>query len=310
MTKYQDLPLLEESGERHAWDYFGRDDELGTLNRIAAEHVREAAGLVRTGEVISLNLTLDEPGVLADGRGTYEHHVDSARHGRDDHLDNLWLQGSSQWDGFRHVRFRQFGYYGGRQETDLDGSDVLGIDRFAAHGIVGRGVLLDVAGFAAATGLPWKQDERTVISLELLEQTAASQGTVLRLGDILMVRTGWLGWYRALNADDKARVGTAQTMCCPGLAAGRDIAEWLWDHGIAAVGADNAALEALPIQRESGFLHHRILPLFGMPIGELWDLDPLAEHCRADGRFEGFFVSGPLALRRGVGSPANAYVVK
>jgi hypothetical protein len=57
-------------------------------------------------------------------------------------------------------------------------------------------------------------------------------------------------------------------------------------------------------------LHHRILPLFGMPIGELWDLDPLAEHCRADGRFEGFFVSGPLALRRGVGSPANAYVVK
>jgi hypothetical protein len=39
-------------------------------------------------------------------------------------------------------------------------------------------------------------------------------------------------------------------------------------------------------------------------------LDPLAADCRADGRYEGLFASAPLHLRNGVGSPANAYLLK
>jgi len=34
------------------------------------------------------------------------------RGGRDDYVDNFAMQGSSQWDSLRHIRFREFGYYG------------------------------------------------------------------------------------------------------------------------------------------------------------------------------------------------------
>ena len=70
--------------------------------------------------------------------------VDRDRLGRDDSLDNFALQGSTQWDGLRHVRYREFGYYGGRQDEDLEG-DAIGMEHWARHGIVGRGILIDHA---------------------------------------------------------------------------------------------------------------------------------------------------------------------
>ncbi len=50
--------------------------------------------------------------------------------------------------------------------------------------------------------------------------------------------------------------------------------------------------------------------MLGLPLGELWDLDALAEDCAADGVYEGFFTSAPLRVRSGVASPPNALVVK
>lgn len=308
--KYDELPVLEGTEERCAWGYFSADDEIGTVNRIGAAQLVEAAGLVRVGKSISLNLPLDEPGPLADGRGSYVHHVEVERHGRDDRLDNFFLQGSTQWDGLRHVRFRQHGYYGGRQESDLDGSGVLGIDRLAERGLFGRGVLLDVAGFHEANGAEWPVWERTEITTDILDRVVEAQGVELREGDVVLVRSGWLEWYLSLTADDRKAVGTAQTMSCVGLEPRARMARWLWDNGVAAVACDNTALEALPIQSELGFLHHRILALLGFLVGELWNLDPLARDCRADGRYDGLLVSAPLHLRNGVGSPANAYLLK
>ena len=58
------------------------------------------------------------------------------------------------------------------------------------------------------------------------------------------------------------------------------------------------------------FLHIRLLALLGIPIGEMWDLEALAADCAADGRYGFLLTSSPLALRGGVGSPANAIAVK
>lgn len=307
---YEELPILEDTGERHAWNAFGGNDEFGSLNRLGAQQVIDAARLVQTGDVIRLDLPLDVPGTVSEERGRYVHKVDVSRIGRDDWLDNFYLQGSSQWDGLRHIRFRQFGYYGGRQEEDLDATGVLGIDRVAERGVVGRAVLVDFAGDADDRGLDWSPDERVEISVEDLERLLLRQGTGLRKGDILLVRTGWLDWYLGLEGDEQEAAGTAETMSSVGLAPTREMAAWLWDNGVSAVAADNVALEALPISREQGFLHHRILVLLGMLIGELWNLTPLAEHCMQDGRYEGMLVSAPLKLPNGVGSPSNAYVIK
>jgi hypothetical protein len=58
------------------------------------------------------------------------------------------------------------------------------------------------------------------------------------------------------------------------------------------------------------FVHFRLLPLLGSPIGELWDLDALASDCASDGVYQFLLTAALLNLRAGVASPANALAVK
>jgi kynurenine formamidase len=312
---YDALPVIEATGDAHAWDVWGRDDELGSVNRLGPAQVAAAARLVRDGRVINLTLPLDEPapGLSADREG-YRHHIEVRRQGRDDSLDNFYLQFSSQWDGLRHIRYREFGYWGGRQEADLD-AGALGIERWARHGIIGRGVLVDVPRFMERGSRAYALDERAPIGPSLLEAILEDQGVAPETGDILLLRTGWLAWYLELDAGARQALrGSLHPgeggLHCPGLDPTRATAAWLWDHGVAAIAADNPALEALPVDREQGFQHRRLMPLLGMPIGEFWQLDELAADCASDGRYACMLVSAPLHLPGGVGSPANAYAVK
>jgi kynurenine formamidase len=96
----------------------------------------------------------------------------------------------------------------------------------------------------------------------------------------------------------------------PGLDPSVETAGWLWDRGIAAIAADNPALEALRVDAAVGFQHRRLIALQGMAIGELWDLEELAEDCAQDGVYEFMLVAAPLYIPGGVGSPANAYAIK
>ncbi|GAA1857273.1 cyclase family protein [Pseudonocardia ailaonensis] len=308
--KFADLP--EIAGERHAWDVWGRDDELGSLNRVGPAEILAATQTVRDGTVVPLTLPLDEPDPgLFERRTAFEHVVETTRNGRDDKVDNLWLQFSSQWDGLRHVRFREHGYWGGRQEEDLDAGDALGIDRWSVRGPMGRGVLVDVARFHVEQGRPWAPDEAFDITPAVIEEVAAAQGVTFRPGDFLILRTGWVEWYRAQSPSARAamRGSVGNGLACPGLDSARETAEFLWDNGFASVAADNIACERLPVDRGKGFLHRRVIPLLGMAIGEFWELSGLSEACAAAGRHEFLLVSAALRIPRGVGSPANAYAV-
>lgn len=53
-------------------------------------------------------------------------------------------------------------------------------------------------------------------------------------------------------------------------------------------------------------LHETFLAMWGMPIGELFDLEGLAKECRELKRWEFYFSSWPLNLFGGVASTANA----
>jgi len=57
-------------------------------------------------------------------------------------------------------------------------------------------------------------------------------------------------------------------------------------------------------------MHRTIIGLWGMPIGEMFRLDMLAEDCAADRRYEVFFTSAPLNKLGGVASPPNALAIK
>jgi kynurenine formamidase len=314
---YDELPTLP-TGERMAWELFGPDDELGCLNFLTPEVVRTAAGLVSSGERVSLNLPIGLPKSLfwTTQRKLHplEHKITVTRRNRDDHLNNFFLQSGTQWDGFAHVRYREYGYYGGRDDADLDERGSIGIDRWARQGIFGRGVLVDTVNYRQKRSLPVNPQERYAVTASLMAEILDDEGVTLMQGDIVVIRTGWLEWY--LSLDETEVSGLAEqfesdraSMDWPGLDPRIETVRWLWDNRVAAIAADNPTLEVIRFEPAEGWAHHRLLALLGMPLGELWDLQQLAAHCAAKRRYTFFLSSAPLALPKGVGSPANAYAI-
>ncbi len=123
-----------------------------------------------------------------------------------------------------------------------------------------------------------------------------------------MVRTGFMARY--LEASLEERVELCANPVSAGLSPAQSTATYLWDGGFAAIAADNPSLEVMPRDLSVDSLHLRLIPMLGFPIGELFDLETLAEACRRDGRFSCFFCSVPLNLPGGVGSPGNAIAIR
>jgi kynurenine formamidase len=317
---YADLP--GKDGLRHAWDVWGDRSTFGCLNFLSPERVVGASRLVTAGLVFPLNLALELPDPPLFGRARARHEV---RRGspvfQDDLLQDWNTQVSSQWDGFRHVCFPGRGYFGGLDDSQH------GVHHWAQQGIAGRGVLADVARWRLSNGHPLRLDAPDPIEPEDLEACLASQGVTMEPGDILLVRTGWLAWYRSLDSEERAQKTNLKNLKTPGLRASEKMAQVLWDMHIAAIAADNPALEVWPIgaleqQAEKDtaatdparaykfHLHLRLIPMLGLPIGELFDLDRLAEDCGRDRRYTFLLTSAPLNLERGVASPPNALALK
>lgn len=312
IPRYEQLPVREGAPAGSAWGVFGDEDQLGTINLMTLPRVRAAARLVRTGRVFALNLPIDIPNPPLFGRGRHQHVINEYGGGGyilDDYLDNFFPQASSQWDALAHVKHPKLGAYNGFADSEITGrgGDKLGIDHIARRGIAGRGVLADVARHYERTGRTIDFTRPTVIPLEDLEATLKAQRTRIKPGDMLMVRIGWTQWYMGLSPEQKAEL--ARETVVPGIEGTRRTARWLWNAGVAAIASDSPALEPLPVQSRD-FLHFHLLAFFGMPIGEMWNLDPLADDCAADKRYEFFFTSAPLNIPGGVGSPPNALAIK
>ena len=308
LPEYAELPRLEDIGANHAWGVFGPDDDLGTLNLLDPATVQQATSVVRTGERVGLSLPLDQPDPPLFRRRPFQHTVTRNGSMWDDRLDSFFPQGSTQWDGFRHHRVRQHGFYGGVVDDPGSGNERLSIHHWARTGIIGRGVLLDVRTHLD-DGRYAPLTDRSITAGDL-RATADAQGTPVRPGDILCVRTGWLSAYRSLDADARADIAAQSSgFSSVGLAADESTAELLWDWRIAAVAADNPAVEVTPGDPAVGSLHRRVLALLGIPLGELFDFDSLAARLHTESRFDFLFVSIPLSLVGGLGSPANAVAV-
>lgn len=300
------------------WGRWGEDDVLGTLNFIDEAKRVEAAALVRSGQVISLAQafntdgpqkgwrrrtnpvhTMTDTGTDAErGNQGFPHGIGGA-----DDVISMPLQCSTQWDGLGHIFDRGFAW-NGRRAGDVvtsDGDLVTGIEH-AASVIVSRGVLLDVARHLRPdTG---ELDDGYAITVADLEATASTQGVTITKGDIVLVRTGQYARTRRDGWQDYAG-GAA-----PGLSL--TTAGWLHATEIAAIATDTWGFEVRPNEFDvPAFqpLHQVAIPNIGLTIGEMWNLDELAEACARRGSWEFLLSAAPLPITGAVGSPINPVAI-
>ena len=245
MRRYRDLLHRTDGPPGSAWGEFGPDDELGTIGRLTPDRARAGAACVRTGEVFNLDLPMDamDP-PLAAARRTARHTIfgRNAFH-RDEHLDDVFPQASSQIDGLRHFGHPDHGFYNGASgERLVPGDPLLGMQHWAEHGIVGRAVLVDVARHRDAEGRPIDHRAGEPIPVADVVAAAERQGSRFEPGDLLLLRLGWVHHYRTATTAAERTALPAEPRH-PGLIQSHDTLEWLWDNEFALVAADNFALE-------------------------------------------------------------------
>ena len=99
----------------------------------------------------------------------------------------------------------------------------------------------------------------------------------------------------------------------PGLEPSLESMEWLWNSQFSAIAADNPGFEAWNAAlggSDADFqMHWYLLSGFGLPIGELFDLEALSVACQKANRWTFLFTSQPLNIPGGVGSPPNAIAI-
>jgi hypothetical protein len=314
LPAYDELPVRAGAPAGSSWGLWGDDDTLGCLNlTLDPEKIAGTTRLVKRGAVFPLDWDRALPDPPYFGRPAVRHEVEGDPGGtQDDVLHDFNPQASSQWDGFRH-----FGT-GGHKYNGLP-SDQHGVDHWARKGIVTRAVLVDVARYRERRGDPVNMAASVAIGPEELLAILADQGTSVGPGDVLLVHTGWIDWYLSLPREVREKLSRLRAPRCPGLRAGRDMVATLWNLHIAAVASDTPSMEVapfgagLPDDEQGGpywSLHQHLLPLLGMPIGELWDFRALAADCDQDHVYECMLTSAPMNIRGGVGTPPNAIAIK
>jgi len=313
---FDSLPPVKGMPQGCSWGFWnkgGKRDNLGTLNLLTADVVKEASKEIKSGVRVQLDWKLSEP-KLGSGRKLVEQKViDFHDHGSlygFDYEVHFNTQCSSQWDGFSHFAMQKTQKY----YNDLNHSDVATSSDNRTHhwvengGIAARGVLLDHARYRKLKGLPdLTQFETQVVSVEELEDVAKFQGTSFKVGDILIVRFGFTDWYNA--TDSHTRAENVKPFKFVGVKGDEAAARWIWNHHFAAVVGDNLSFEAWPPANLDGCLHEYLLVHAGTPIGELWNLEPLAKACEEHNRWTFFLTSAPLYVPDGIASPPNAIAV-
>lgn len=307
-----------------AWGVWGPNDQLGTVNLLTDEVVQQAAAEIKTGRSVSLNWPINFPEKPMFGRKGPEVCA-LANHGadlplRDDEI-HVNTQSGTQWDGMRHFGVLEHKvYYQGVSASDVPVGPLhlpdpnvidpvntnLGVQNWATHGICGRGVLLDLVRYYTKEGKPLPYDPWSThgISVAELEAVAEAQGVKFRAGDILLLRVGFIQKYHQVTGEERdALPGRPETFA--GIEQSEDMKKFLWNNHFAAIASDQPALESWPAEVTT-YLHQTILGLWGMPLGEFFDLEKLSEVCAETGRYTFFFSSWPMHIIGGCASPPNA----
>ena len=321
------------------WGDFGPADQHGRMNLITPRKRLLALAEARLGLTFCLSLPLDLPGWPADSRRLAPAFHPVMREGRvafnlplerldplctdvtSDEAVTLYSHYSTHWDGFSHrgALFDADGdgveealFYNGHAIVDAvtgkgRGGSVaataVGIEEMAETCVQGRGVLVDLERHCGAAGVD--------VGYDFFMQILEADGIVIEEGDILCLHTG-LGRrivpFEGRPDPELRSAGAALD------GHDRRLLDWITDSGVAAIAADNPAVERTgPSQpgsrlchRGSGLpLHEHCLFKLGIHLGELWYLSELSDWLRENGRSRFLLTAPPIRLPGASGAPVN-----
>jgi kynurenine formamidase len=303
------------AGKLRNWGRWGPEDQRGTLNFIDPAALKRGADSVKQGKLFCVGLNYDANGPQPGGGRVNPLRTSTAvdsplgppgsRASYADDVVTMFLQAATQWDSFAHVHYDGVMYNNFKVCDHLSaaGATRCGIEHLARPGITSRGVLLDIARMKNVDILP----RDYAITPDDLNAACEKFGVKIESGDILLVRTGQIREF-TLNQD---------RLAFNGLQAGLSptCAEWMHDKSIAAVTADNMAVEILRAEPDPAYgelmpLHMLTLRDMGMPLGEIFDFEELGADCAKDGQYSFMFSGPPLPFTNGFGSPLNPQVIK
>jgi kynurenine formamidase len=316
--------LAQYASELSNWGKWGPEDEIGTLNYVTPDAVVGAGRLIQSGKVFPMGMNLDSNGPQSGWGGRNNPIRTMLATGTDaalgrqgdgsvvyaDDMVTMPLQCATHWDAVGHV------FYQYRDENDQlqtvmwngypasfvssAGCEKCGIEKTRGK-MVGRGVLLDMARFKGTECMA----DGEGITCSDLEECAKAEKVEIKLGDFVLVRTGQLG--KCLKS---GQWGTFAAGDAPGLEF--ESLKWLHDTEVAAIAMDTWGVEVRPNRSEELFQpwHQICIPILGMTMGEMFQLDDLAEDCSQDGRFDFFFAAPSLPFTWGAGSPINPIAIK
>jgi kynurenine formamidase len=308
-TEY-DIPTTETLDAMYQslknWGRWGHDDQSGALNHMTDGHRVAAAGLVRSGESISLARDLGtEP--TAENPRPAEHHMLASGDARDsngipgyeaarDHIA-LDIHGLSTThvDALSHM-FVAGEMFGGRPASDVRSDGAMSNTVMSmADGVVGRGVLLDIPRALGCDFL----DSGEVVTKRDLQSAEEAQSVRVGTGDVLLVSWGRAARRMAKKGFDGFSGLHAE--CLP----------WLHEREVAVLGSDGIS-DPMPFVGTPRWpfpVHQIGITAIGLHLIDNMALARLSVACAAAGRWEFLFTMGPLRIAKGTGCPVNPIAV-
>jgi kynurenine formamidase len=290
---------------------YGPDDEVGSLNEMTPAAVVAAAKLVKVGKVYDLDPGRFRGMPLWPGHPPFEVLTFRTPMGEYNQKDQGWLlknndahigfisdviigtvHTGAHLDSLAHITVGQDNhwYNGFNAGTDLGDWGPLKADASTIPPVVTRGVMIDVAAYKGMKMLP----AAYCITVADLQGTLKKQGTALKPGDTVLVRSGQLSVW-----PDKAEMGKGN-----GAGLGLEAVKWLAEQNkTILMGVDQAAFECdSPDSTNPHPVHEYMLIQNGIHIMEFVYLENLAK----DKVYEFMFVVTPLKIKGATGSMIRA----
>jgi kynurenine formamidase len=298
MTETDFRALFDRLRARPSW---GRADTRGALNNITPDRVMAAVGEVKLGRSVSLASPIEhEP--AADNPHPSRHTMtqdasDAPDQGLSFAMDQIGMNihgdADTHIDALCHVIY-DGKLYNNRPAAAVteQGAGELSIS-VAAHGIVGRGVLLDIP---RVRGVPWLEPGEHVTADDI---TAAEKDQQVQLGqgDLAFIRVG----HRLRRAQQgpwdaaSARAGLHPAAL-----------EYLADRKIGLLGSDGNNDTAPSMVQGVDFpVHVLAIVGLGLHLIDYLDFAVLAPICAEIRKWSFLCVIAPLRLPLATGSPVN-----